>query len=345
MDGLFCQCMLQIAIELGLRHRVYEGMVVKFGKHFAWISVAMENLGSSHEGMWDEEDGFFYDVLRRPDGSATRLKVRSLVGLLPLCAATVFHGEVRKHMPDVVAKLQKFLQDHPKMAESLSLESACTDGVAGRRLLDLMSEERYRRVLARLLDESEFLGPHGIRSISRYHLDHPYLFIADGQEFRVQYTPAESDNGMFGGNSNWRGPVWMPINLLIIRSLLNLYQYYGNDFTVECPSGSGRLMNLFEVAQEIANRIINTFLRDKNGRRPVYGGAEKFQNDPYWRDCIMFYEYFHGDNGAGIGASHQTGWTGTVANLIQLFAHLTGADLLAGKAKLAYSRDPEVVHT
>ncbi len=203
----------------------------------------------------------------------------------------------------------------------------------------LMSETRFRRVLSKMLDESEFLGPHGIRSISRYHLDHPYVFVADGKEFRVQYVPAESDTGMFGGNSNWRGPVWMPINVLIIRSLINFYQYYGNDFQVECPTGSGRLMNLFEVAREIANRLISTFLRDGNGRRPVYGGAEKFQSDPYWRDYISFYEYFHGDNGAGIGASHQTGWTGAIANLIQLFGHLTAAEVLAGKATAAFSRD------
>jgi len=341
--AFYCQCMLQIAIELALHDPTYERMVVKFAKHFAWISLAMKNLGSEHEGMWDEEDGFFYDVLRKPDGTATRLKVRSLVGLLPLCAATVFHGEVRKHMPSVVRKFTKFLADHPKMNDSLCLQSMLKDGAGGTRLLDLMDENQYRRVLSKMLDESEFLGPYGIRSISRYHLDHPYVFSAGGQEFRVQYVPAESDTGMFGGNSNWRGPVWMPINVLIVRSLLNLYQYYGDDFRVECPTGSGKLMNLFEVAQEIANRLIRTFLRDENGRRPVYGGSEKFQNDPNWRDHILFYEFFHGDNGAGIGASHQTGWTGTVANLIQLFGHLKSGDVLARTANLAYSKDMDVV--
>ena len=342
--AFYCQCMLQIAIELAMHDPTYERMVVKFAKHFAWITLAMKNLGGEGEGMWDEEDGFFYDVLRRPDGTATRLKVRSLVGLLPLCAATIFRGEVRDHMPNAVRKLTKFVADHPKMSESLCLESMMKDGAGGTRLLDLMDENQYRRVLSKMLDESEFLGPYGIRSISRYHLEHPYIFTADGQEFRVQYVPAESDTGMFGGNSNWRGPVWMPINVLIIRSLLNLYQYYGDDFRVECPTGSGKLMNLFEVARELANRLIRIFLRDESGRRPVYGGAEKFQNDPYWKDLILFYEYFHGDNGAGIGANHQTGWTGTVANLIQLFGHLKNAEVLAGSARFAYSEDREVFH-
>jgi mannosylglycerate hydrolase MGH1-like protein len=289
--------------------------------------------------MWDEEDGFFYDVLRLPDGQATRLKVRSLVGLLPLCATTVFHGDVRKHLPQVVHELQTFLHEHPKLQACLSLESMLRDGVGGTRLLDLMDERRYRLVLSKMLDESEFLSPFGIRSLSRYHLEHPYRFTARGQEFRVQYTPAESDSGMFGGNSNWRGPIWVPINILVIRSLLNLYQYYGDGFRVECPTGSGRLMNLFEVAQEIASRLIRIFLRNDEGRRPVHGDAPDLQNDPNWRDCILFYEYFHGDTGAGLGASHQTGWTGTIANLIQLFAHLNAAELLAGTAKLSYSRD------
>jgi hypothetical protein len=337
--AFYCQCMLQIAIELAIHNPSYENMVIKFSKHFAWIALAMENVGTEREGMWDEEDGFFYDILRLPDGTATRLKVRSLVGLLPLCAATVFHGEVRKHMPRVVEVLTKFVEEHPKVSTSLSLESLRKDGVGGRRLMSLMDEKKCRRVLARMLDESEFLGPFGIRSVSRYHLDHPYIFHVGNQEYRVQYVPAESDTGMFGGNSNWRGPVWMPINVMILRSLLNLYQYYGNDFTVECPTGSGKLMNLFEVAQELGNRLIRTFLRDENGRRPVYGGTEKFQSDPYWRDYILFYEYFHGDNGAGIGASHQTGWTGTVANLVHLFGQLRASDVLAGGIKVDLMKD------
>ena len=336
--AFFCQSMLQIAIELALHDPSYERMVMKFAKHFTWIALAMDNIGKEHESMWDEEDGFFYDILRLPDGSATRLKVRSLVGLLPLCATSVFHGEVRRSMPEVARKLRAFVERHRKLSNCVSLASMAKDGAGGTRLLDLMDERKYRRVLAKMLDESEFLGPHGIRSVSRYHLDHPYVFHSNGQEYKVQYVPAESDTGMFGGNSNWRGPVWMPVNLLIIRSLLNLYQYYGDDFKVECPTGSGKLMNLSEVAQELGARLSSTFLRDEKGRRPVFGGAEMFQSDPHWRDCILFYEFFHGDNGAGIGASHQTGWTGTVANLIQLAGSLASTETIAGTARFAFRK-------
>jgi hypothetical protein len=341
--AFFCQCMLQIAIELALHDPVYEPMVVRFAQHFTRIAYAMDNVGDRQVGMWDEEDGFFYDVLQLPDGSATRLKVRSLVGLLPVCAATVFRGAVRKHMPAVVEKLRSLLERRPELAATVSLDSIRQDGAGGTRILQLMDENKLRRVLSKMLDEAEFFGPFGIRSLSRYHLYHPYVFHAGGQEFRVQYVPAESDTGMFGGNSNWRGPVWMPINFLLIRSLLNLYVYYGNDFRVECPTGSGRQMNLFEVAQELSGRLIRIFLRDHTGRRPVYGGTEKFQTDPHWRDHILFYEFFHGDDGAGIGASHQTGWTGAVAKLIQLFGYLKATDLLAGTAELAFHKDEAVV--
>jgi hypothetical protein len=300
-------------------------------------------MGKEHESMWDEEDGFFYDVLRLPDGTARRLKVRSLVGLLPLCAVTVFHGEVRQHFPAVAQKLAQFLERHPRLAGSISLESLQKDGCGGTRLLGLMDEKQYRRVLSRMLDENEFLSPYGIRSMSRCHLDHPYGFSVGGEEFNVHYSPAESDQATFGGNSNWRGPIWMPVNLLIIRSLLSLYQYYGNDFLIECPTGSGKLMTLFEVSQELEKRLIRIFLRDEDARRPVYGRTEKFQTDPYWRDLILFFEYFHGDNGAGIGASHQTGWTGIVARLIQMFAVTTGSDILANDfTKLAYLRDHDL---
>jgi len=341
--GFFSQCMLQISVELAMHDPNYEPMIVKFGEHFISIAAAMGHLGKEHESMWDEEDGFFYDVLRLPDGSAKRLKVRSMVGLLPLCATSVFHGEIRQHFPAVVETLARFLQRHPRLAGSISLETLQKDGFGGTRLFGLMDETRYRRVLAKMLDENEFLSPYGIRSMSRYHVDHPYIFSAGGEEFKVKYAPAESDQGTFGGNSNWRGPIWIPVNILIIRSLLSLYQYYGNDFQVEFPTGSGKLMTLFDVGQEIANRLIRIFLRDKNGQRPVYGGAEKFQTDPHWRDLILFYEYFHGDNGAGIGASHQTGWTGMVARLIQMFAVITSGDVLANDfGKLTYSRDREL---
>jgi len=344
--AFFSQCMLQITIELAMHDSTYEPMIVKFAEHFIWISSAMNHLGNEQENMWDEEDGFFYDVLRLPDGTAHRLKVRSLVGLLPLCATAVFHGQVRQHFPGVVQKLLQFLQRHPRLATSISLETMQKDGFGGTRLIGLMDEKRYRRVLARMLDENEFLSDYGIRSMSRYHLDHPYVFSAGGQEFKVQYVPAESDVATFGGNSNWRGPIWIPVNLLLIRALLNLYQYYGNDFKIECPTGSGNLMTLFEVSQEISNRLIRVFLRGEDGKRPVYGGTEKFQSDPHWRDLILFYEYFHGDNGAGIGASHQTGWTGTIARLIQTFAVTTSADILANDfAKFLHlpDRDLEMV--
>jgi len=340
--AFFSQCMLQIAIELAMHDPAYEPMIEKFGQHFIWITAAMNHLGKEQESMWDEEDGFFYDVLRLPGGATQRLKVRSMVGLLPLCATSVFHGQVRQHFPAVAQSLAEFLHKHPKLAGSISLETLRTDGFGGTRLLGLMDEKRYRRVLAKMLDENEFLSPYGIRSMSRYHLDHPYVLSAGGEEFKVQYAPAESDVPAFGGNSNWRGPIWMPVNLLIIRSLLTLYQYYGNDFKVECPTGSGKLMTLFEVSQEISNRLTRIFLRAE-GRRPVYGDTEKFQSDPHWRDLILFYEYFHGDNGAGIGAGHQTGWTGTIAKLIQMFAVTTSSDVLANDlGKMAHVRDPDL---
>jgi len=341
--AFFSQCMIQIAVELAMHDATYEPMIVKFGEHFIWIAAAMSHMGKEHESMWDEEDGFFYDVLRLPDGTAKRLKVRSLVGLLPLCAVTVFHGEVRQHFPAVAQKFAQFLERHPRLAGSISLESLQKDGCGGTRLLGLMDEKQYRRVLSRMLDENEFLSPYGIRSMSRCHLDHPYRFSFGGDEFNVHYSPAESEQPTFGGNSNWRGPIWMPVNLLIIRSLLSLYQYYGNDFLIECPTGSGKLMTLFEVSQELEKRLIRIFLRDEDARRPVYGRTEKFQTDPYWRDLILFFEYFHGDNGAGIGASHQTGWTGIVARLIQMFAVATSGDILVGDfTKLAYLRDHDL---
>jgi hypothetical protein len=274
------------------------------------------------DGMWDEEDGFYYDLLRLPDGSATRLKVRSLVGLLPLCATTVIEKWQRERVPRVTAGVQLRLRQMPELQKSIHPTGPGQLGVAERGIFALLNPERLRRILAKLLDEAEFLSPYGIRSISRFHADHPYVFHVGGQEYRVDYLPAESNTGMFGGNSNWRGPIWFPVNALIIRALLNFYLYHGNSFRVECPTGSGKMMNLFEVAKEIAGRLTRIFLRNDRGRRPVYGGTEKFQTDPHWRNYLLFYEYFHGDNGAGLGASHQTGWTGVVAALIRLFGHL-----------------------
>jgi hypothetical protein len=303
---------------------------VKFAEHFIWIAVAMNQMGP--EGMWDEEDGFYYDVLRLPDGSGKRLKVRSLVGLLPLCATTVIEQWQRKRMPRVMNVLQERVQRMPELRDSVHATGPGHWGVADRGIAALVNEDRLRRILTRVLDEKEFLSPHGIRALSRYHENHPYIVRVNGQEYRVNYLPAESDNAMFGGNSNWRGPVWMPMNVLLIRALLQFYLYYGDNFTIECPTGSGNLMNLFEVAREISDRLTGIFLRDKSGRRPVFGGTEKFQTDPQWRDYVLFHEYFHGDNGAGLGASHQTGWTGLIVMLIELFGRVDPQQLLtAGK--------------
>jgi hypothetical protein len=323
--AFFSQSMLEIALELAADDPGYEQMALKFVQHSFWIAAAMSRIGDQHDEMWDDEDGFFYDVLRFPDGSATRLKVRSLVGLLPLCATFVIWGNTRERFPRVFDGARRFLERYPELLAHLTPPNEI--GLHGRRLLAVLDRDKTRRVLARMLDETEFLSPYGIRSISRYHAEHPFVFRVQGDEYRVDYQPAESTSGLFGGNSNWRGPVWFPINIMIIRALLTLDMYYGDSFTIECPTGSGRMMSLFEVARELANRLIALFRRGADGHRPVYGGSDKFQNDPHWRDLILFYEYFHGDNGAGIGASHQTGWTGTVATLIQLFGHITVDDV------------------
>jgi hypothetical protein len=257
-----------------------------------------------------------------------RLKVRSMVGLLPLCASTVFEADAVTRHPKLMELIAQFGKRHPELASHVAPTDAGFAGHRDRRLLSILNQRKLERVLAYLLDENEFLGPHGVRSLSRHHQEHPFVFHVGGQEYRVQYLPAESNTGMFGGNSNWRGPVWMPVNLLIVRALVNLYSFYGDEFKVECPTGSGRRMTLFEVALEIVRRLTGTFLRDADGRRPVYGGTAKFQDDPHWRDLILFYEYFHGDNGAGLGASHQTGWTGLVAPMLDLFGRIDAKSLL-----------------
>jgi hypothetical protein len=261
-----------------------------------------------------------------------------MVGLLPLCAATVTEQWQRERIPRAVASTQTRVLRIPELEETIHPTGPGHFGVAERGMLALLNPERLRRVLSKMLDENEFLGPYGIRSLSKFHEKNPYVFDVQGQEYRVDYLPGESNTGMFGGNSNWRGPVWMPVNVMLVRALLNFYAYYGDDFKVECPTGSGRMMNLFEVAKEISDRLVGIFLRDAQGRRPVYGGTEKFQTDPHWRDHILFYEYFHGDNGAGLGASHQTGWTGAVATLIQLFGLLDAKNLLEGGKAAAFDR-------
>jgi hypothetical protein len=329
--SLFCQNMFEISIELAAHDSYFEDMAIKFANHFVWIARAMNQMGPN--GMWDEEDGFYYDVLRLPDGSATRLKVRSMVGLLPLCATTVIEPWQRERVPRIMEVLRERVRRMPELRDSIHPTGPGHLGYGERGIAALVNPQRLRRILTRMLDEREFLSPYGIRALSRYHDEHPYIFNVGSQEYRVNYLPAESDTGMFGGNSNWRGPVWMPVNALLIRALLSFYLYYGDTFKIECPTGSSNLMNLFEVAREIASRLTRIFLRDQAGRRPVYGATEKFQTDPHWKDYILFYEYFHGDNGAGLGASHQTGWTGVIAKLIELFGKIDAAQILeAGKA-------------
>jgi hypothetical protein len=334
--ALYSQNMLEIAAELAANEPAYEELATNFAAQFMLIAHAINGVGPG--GMWDDEDGFYYDVLRLPDGDATRLKVRSMVGLLPLCATTVVEKWQRERVPRLTANWYERYRRMPELRESIHATGPGHFGVADRGILALVNEPRLRRILSRMLDENEFLSPYGVRALSRYHADHPYSFWAQGQEYRVNYLPAESDTGMFGGNSNWRGPIWMPVNALLIRALLQYYLYYGDNFKIECPTGSGNAMNLFEVAREIANRLTRIFLRDEAGRRPVFGGAEKFQSDPYWRDHLLFYEYFHGDNGAGIGASHQTGWTGLVAPLIEIFGRLDAQAFLEGGRATALAR-------
>ncbi len=254
------------------------------------------------------------------------------MGLLPLCAVTIYRPEVRQRLPNFVARVEWFNAHRPLLFSNLP---PARTGVGGRVMLSLLTEDKLRRVLARMLDPAEFLGDYGIRSLSRHHLEHPYTFDSSGREYRVSYLPAESDTGMFGGNSNWRGPIWAPINALLVRAMLQMYAFYGDDFRVECPTGSGHHMTLFEVAQELTRRLGSIFLRDQQGRRPVYGGARKFQEDPHWRDHVLFYEYFHVDNGAGLGASHQTGWTAMIPTLIQIVAALTPAEIFAADMPMA----------
>src|SRR5688572_29252759 len=335
--ALFSQNMLELATEIAAHEPNYDDMVFKFVEHFLYIAAGMNQPGG--QGMWDEEDGFYYDLLRLPDGSATRLKVRSMVGLLPLCATTVLERWQRERVPTAMKSILERIRRIPELAATMHPTGPGNYGVAERGILAMITPERLRRILAKMLDENEFLSPYGIRALSKFHQQHPYIFNAGGQEYSVDYLPAESNTGMFGGNSNWRGPIWMPVNIMIIRALLNFYLYYGDSFTIECPTGSGKQMNLFEVSKDISTRLTRIFTRDEHGRRPVYGGTEKFQSDPHWRDYILFYEYFHGDNGAGLGASHQTGWTGLVAKLIQLYGMLDGKKALEGGKRAAFKTD------
>jgi hypothetical protein len=333
--ALFSLNMLEISVELAMHDAAHADMALKFVQHFLAIAAATVHAGDN-TGMWNDEDGFFYDVLQLPNGQAQHLKVRSMVGLLPLCAVTVFEGEFREKYPELMKRFEHFLEARPELATFI--HDPNKGGQEGRRMGAILNETKLRRVLARMLDEKEFLSAYGIRALSRYHAEHPYVMQAGGEEYRVSYVPGESDTGMFGGNSNWRGPIWVPVNALIIRALLQYYAYYGNELTVKCPTGSGRMMNLYQVAEEITRRLGSTFEKDKNGHRPVNGGAPKFHTDPHWRDYIQFYEYFHGDSGTGLGANHQTGWTGVVARAVHLFATVKADDLLKGGKNILFSK-------
>jgi hypothetical protein len=315
--------LLAIALELSKEDRAYEDVASKFWEHFIYIAHAMSHRGQDGTGLWNEDDGFFYDVLRLPDDNHFPMKIRSMVGLIPLFAVETLEPELLERLPGFKRRLEWFIDNRPDLIGNV----ACmrTPGMRERRLLSIATQDQLRQILKYMLDEREFLSPYGIRALSQYHRDHPYHLSVNGMDHRVDYEPAESSTGLFGGNSNWRGPIWFPVNFLLIESLQKFHYYLGDSFKVECPTGSGTMMTLWEVAGEISRRLMDIFLRGpstgsgQTQRRPVFGGTEKFQNDPHWRDLIPFHEYFHGDNGAGIGASHQTGWTGLVAKLIQQY--------------------------
>ncbi len=320
--GMYCLGMLNIALELAIDRSPYEDTASKFFEHFLYIADAMNDVGGI--SLWDEEDGFYYDAIAFSDGSRQKMEVRSLVGLIPLLAVVAIGPETIDKLPGFERRLQWFIDNRPDLKQNVACME--TKGVGAKRLLALCyathhsngHKNKLRRLLEYMLDESEFMGPHGIRSVSKYHQDHPFVLSVNGSENCVRYQPAESSNGLFGGNSNWRGPVWFPINYILLEALQRFHGYLGEDFKIDCPTGSGNQKTLDEVAIFIAKRMITIFLKDKNGRRPVFGGIEKFQSDPHWQDYILFYEYFNGDDGAGLGASHQTGWTGLVAHMIQL---------------------------
>jgi hypothetical protein len=312
--AMFSLTMLAIALELAQDNAAYEDMASKFFEHFLHIAQAMSSMGHDGVDLWDETDGFFYDVLHTPEG-ARPMKVRSLVGLVPLFSAHVIEPEQLARLPKFERRMRWFLDNRPDLCRLVTRQA--TDGGRKRRLLSLVGADRLTRVLHTMLDEREFLSPHGIRALSRYHAEHPYVLHVEGREHRVDYEPAESSSGLFGGNSNWRGPIWFPMNFLIVEALQRFDHFYRGELKVECPTGSGHVMTLSEVAAEMSRRLTRIFLRDEHGRRPVHGTVERFAADPHWRDLVLFYEYFHGDNGAGIGASHQTGWTGLVAKLLQ----------------------------
>ena len=314
--GMYCLNMLAIALELASANSAYEDVASKFFEHFVYICEAMNNLGGEGIELWDAKDGFYYDFLHMTDGQRLPLKVRSMVGLIPLFAVETLDPVIVDALPGFKRRMQWFIENQPRLSDYIDIQ-ATDEGP--RRFLSLVNRKRLQRVLHYMLDENEFLSPYGIRAISRVHHDHPYTLHLKGMDYRVDYEPAESSTGLFGGNSNWRGPIWFPVNFLLIESLQKFHFYLGDKYTVECPTGSGQARNLWQVAGDISQRLTRIFLLDHQGRRPVFGGTEKFQTDPHWRDLIPFHEYFHGDNGSGLGASHQTGWTALVAKLIQQY--------------------------
>ena len=315
--AMYCLNLMRIALELALHNPVYEDIATKFFEHFLHIAEAMTCIGGDGcgVGLWDEEDQFYYDELNLPDGRMLKLKVRSMVGLIPLFAVETLEPELLDRLPDFKRRLKWFLSYRPELTALVSRWEE--PGGGERRLLSLLRGHRMKKLLRRMLDETEFLSDYGVRSLSKQHRDQPYTFQCRGVSLTVSYLPGESDSGIFGGNSNWRGPIWFPVNYLIIESLQKFHHYYGNDFKIECPTGSGKYLTINGVAEELSRRLARILLRDAAGRRPVFGKHEKLQTDPHFRDYVLFHEYFHGDSGRGVGASHQTGWTGLVAKLLQ----------------------------
>jgi hypothetical protein len=311
----YCLNLLAISIELAQVNPSYEDIASKFLEHFLYIAHAMNHVRGEDESLWDEEDGFFYDNLHLPDGALFPLRVRSLVGLMPLFAVETLEMEDLFKLPGFTRRLNWFMGHRPELCNNVTCGGV--SGICERRILSIVTPEQLRRVLRRMLSEEEFLSPYGIRSLSRFHRDHPYTLEIDGMQHRVDYQPGESTSGLFGGNSNWRGPVWMPVNFLMIEALQKFHHYLGDDFKVECPTGSGHMKTLWEVSLDLSNRLISIFMEDAEGRRPMYGKNDKFQQAPHWRRLLLFYEYFNGDDGSGLGAIHQTGWTGLIAKLVQ----------------------------
>ncbi|MCK5454585.1 MAG: glucosidase, partial [Calditrichia bacterium] len=313
--AMYCLNLMRIALELALVRPVYQDIAAKFFEHFLYISKAMMDCGGQGLSLWDDEDKFYYDVLHLPNDEIIPLKIRSMVGLIPLFAVETLEPDMLEKVPEFKARLEWMLTNHPELANLVS--RWYEPGLGERRLLSLLRGHRMKRLLHRMLDESEFLSEYGIRALSKYHQDHPYRFNVNGETYSVQYQPGESDSGLFGGNSNWRGPVWFPVNYLIIESLQKFHHYYGDDFKIEHPTGSGKYLTILEVANELSQRLCRLFLRDEKGNRAIFANNSKFQTDPHFRNYLLFYEYFHGDSGRGVGASHQTGWTGLIAKLLQ----------------------------